>query len=75
VVTIDDTPRSRGLQGGAVCNEMVNGEEIATVWRFELGQRSRLHLQTVAEPYMGRQAFAVIDDLSGSVSTDRTEAP
>ena len=74
-ITIDDTPRSRGLHGGVVCDVMVNGEEITTAWRFDLPRRPRLQLQTFAEAYKGTKAFAVVDDFSVSVSKDRTEAP
>jgi len=75
VVTIDDTPQGHALHGGTVCTVMVNGKEIATARRFELAPRPRLQLQTFAEAYKGTQAFAVVDDFSVSVSTDRTEAP
>lgn len=75
VVTIDDTPEGHALHGGAVCTVMVNGKEIATTRRFELAPRPRLQLQTYAEAYKGTQAFAVVDDFSVSVSTDRTTAP
>ena len=75
VVTIDDTPQGHALHGGTVCTVMVNGKEIATARRFDLAPRPRLQLQTFAEPYEGTQAFAVVDDFSVSVSTDRTEAP
>jgi hypothetical protein len=74
VVTIDDTPQGHARHGGTVCTVMVNGNEIATARRFELAPRPRLQLQTFAEPYMGTQAFAVVDDFSVSVSTDRTAA-
>jgi hypothetical protein len=43
--------------------------------RFDLAPRPRLQLQTHAEPHKGTQAFAVVDDFSVSVSTDRTAAP
>ena len=75
VVTIDDTPQGHALHGGTVCTVMVNGNEIATSQRFDLAPRPRLQLQTVGEPSMGRQAFAVVDDFSVSVSTDRATAP
>jgi hypothetical protein len=75
VVTIDDTPEGHSLHGGAVCTVMVNGKEIATARRFDLPPRPRLQLQTFAEPYKSTEAFAVVDDLSVSVSTDRTTAP
>ena len=75
VVTIDDTPQGHALHGGTVCTVMVNGNEIATARRFELPRRARLQLQTFAEPHEGTQAFAVVDDFSVSVSTDRTTAP
>jgi hypothetical protein len=75
VVTIDDTPQGHALHGGTVCTVMVNGNEIATERRFDLAPRPRLQLQTFAEPREGTQAFAVVDDFSVSVSTDRTEAP
>jgi len=75
VVTIDDTPEGHALHGGTVCTVMVNGKEIATTRRFDLPRRARLQLQTFAEAYKGTQAFAVVDDFSVSVSTDRTEAP
>jgi ferric-dicitrate binding protein FerR (iron transport regulator) len=75
VVTIDDTPQGHALHGGTVCTVMVNGKEIATARRFDLPPRPRLQLQTYAEPYKGTNAFAVVDDFSVSVSTDRTEAP
>jgi hypothetical protein len=75
VVTIDDTPQGHAMHGGTVCTVMVNGKEIATERRFDLAPRPRLQLQTFAEPREGTQAFAVVDDFSVSVSTDRTEAP
>ena len=76
VVTIDDTPESHAQRGGAVCTVMVNGKEIASARRFVLPPRPRLHVQTYAvEPCKGANAFAVVDDFSVSVSTDRTEAP
>jgi hypothetical protein len=75
VVTIDDTPQGHALHGGAVCTVMVNGNEIATARRFDLPPRPRLQLQTFATAHSGTQAFAVVDDFSVSVSTDRTTAP
>jgi hypothetical protein len=75
VVTIDDSPQGHALHGGTVCTVMVNGNEIATARRVNLPRRPRLQVQTFAEPYRGTQAFAVVDDFSVSVSTDRTEAP
>jgi hypothetical protein len=75
VVTIDDTPQGHAVHGGTVCTVMVNGKEIATMRRFDLAPRPRLQLQTHAEPHKGTQAFAVVDDFSVSVSTDRTAAP
>ena len=75
VITIDDTSEGHALHGGTVCTVMVNGKEIATARRFDLAPRPRLQLQTFAEPSMGTRAFAVVDDCSVSVSTDRTTAP
>jgi len=75
VVTIDDTPESHSQHGGAVCTVMVNGKEIATARRFDLPPRPRLHVQTYATAHSGTHGFAVVDDFSLSVSTDRTEAP
>ena len=74
-VTIDDTPQGHSVHGGAACTVMVNGKEIATARRFDLPPRPRLQLQTFAEPYKSAEAFAVVDDLSVSVSTDRTTRP
>ena len=74
VVTIDDTPQGHALHGGTVCTVMVNGNEIATARRFDLAPRPRLQLQTYAEAYKGTRGFAVVDDFSVSVSTNRTEA-
>jgi len=75
VVSIDDAPQGHSVHGGAACTVMVNGKEIATARRFDLPPRPRLQLQTFAEPYKSTEAFAVVDDLSVSVSTDRTTRP
>jgi len=75
VVTIDDTPESHALHGGAVRTVMVNGKEIATARRFVLPPRPRLHVQTYATAHSGTHGFAVVDDFSVSVSTDRTTVP
>lgn len=75
VVSIDDTPQGHALHGGAICSVMVNGKEIATARRFDLPPRPRLQLQTYAEPHKGTQGFAVVDDFSVSVSTERTTTP
>jgi hypothetical protein len=75
VISIDDTEAGHSMHGGTVCTVMVNGKEIATARRFDLPPRPRLQMQTFAEPHKGTHGFAVVDDFSVSVSTDRTEAP
>lgn len=70
VVTIDDTPQGHSLHGGTVCTVMVNGQEIATMRRFDLAPRPRLQLQTFATAHSGTRGFAVVDDFSVSVTGD-----
>jgi hypothetical protein len=74
VVRIDDTPENRRSAGGATVDVMVNGVEIATAERIDLGASPRLGFQTFFRDGEGQggpgdtgAGLALIDDFSVSV--------
>jgi len=74
VVRIDDTPENRRSAGGATVDVMVNGVEIATAERIDLGASPRLGFQTFfrdgegqGEPGDTGAGLALINDFSVSV--------
>jgi hypothetical protein len=74
VIRIDDTPENRRVAGGTTLDVMVNGVEIATAERIDLGSSPRLGFQTFYKAGEGLRSrggggvgLALIDDFSVSV--------
>lgn len=67
VITIDDTPETRLIRGGATATLMVNGMEVVSDRPFPLPEHPRLGLHTHTKAGYSGHGFAVVDDFSVSV--------
>lgn len=76
LVTIDDSPEGRRQHGGTTLSLMVNGAEVASRQRIDLGEPPRLGFHTFLPPPKGRpdrfkgRGGAFVDDFSVSVAVE-----
>jgi hypothetical protein len=76
LVTIDDSPEGRLRDGGATLSLMVNGGEVVSRQRFDLGESTRLGFHTFL-PTIPREnvttlgeGAALVNDFSVSVAVE-----